>query len=524
MSESPVVTRFAPSPTGHLHVGGARTALLNWAYARGRGGKFLLRIEDTDQTRSTEAAERAILHDLRWLGLDWDNAGAEPRQSKRLDKYETALQTLRDAGRAYDDDGAVRFKMPDHDVVVTDQVLGNVTVPAGQTEDFVIRKRDGYPTYHFAVVVDDADMGVTHVIRGQEHLSNAPKHVALQEALGLPTPTYAHIPLIFNPDGSKMSKRDKAKAARREATSRKLSEDKGAMNRLVELDKLPTDDLPAAMQRHRFLFQREHDFFSHDDIQAFILGDTDRVAIAEAIADYYGIHLPEIDVQDFRVNGYFPEVLCNYLALLGWNPGNDLEKFDNQFLCERFDFDRVGRKNAKFDREKLLAFNGDAIRVMSVDEFAARWRTWCGEFRPDFSQTLDASDFHKLAEAYHQRTRVFSEVCEMAGFFVGDVAGYDDKAVKKNLLKNDGEGLKYLRAFRDELASLDPFTGEAAHALIKTYSEREDVGMGKVAQPLRVAVSGGAVTPPIDLTLDILGRDTTLRRIDACLEAFAEHV
>ena len=491
MSESTVITRFAPSPTGHLHVGGARTALLNWAYARGHGGKFLLRIEDTDQTRSTAAAERAILDDLKWLGLDWDNADDEPRQSQRLDLYNDHMRRLLEADRAYEDDGAVRFRMPDHDVVVVDQVLGEVRVPAGQTEDFVIRKRDGFPTYHFAVVVDDADMGVTHVIRGQEHLSNAPKHVALQQALGLPTPTYAHIPLIFNPDGSKMSKRDKAKTARAAA----LQSDLKARG-------LPSPGL-------------------NDALGDFLDKKTDDLDIALAIAAELNLQLPEIDVSDFQKSGYFPSVLCNYLALLGWNPGGDVEKFDNAFLCERFDFNRVGKKNAKFDREKLLAFNGDAIREMSVDDFATAWRNWCAEYRRDFHDKFDEAAFVKLAEAYHQRTRVFSEACDMAKFFVEDFDGYDDKAVKKNLLKNDGEGLNALRQFRDELATLDPFDGAAAHELIKSFCERTGIGMGKVAQPLRIAVSGSAVTPPIDLTLDLLGRDTTLARVDRCLEAYA---
>ncbi|MBI1368595.1 MAG: hypothetical protein GC162_08055 [Planctomycetes bacterium] len=483
-----VVTRFAPSPTGHLHVGGARTALFNWAYARHFGGKFLLRIEDTDQVRSSESAERAILDDLAWLGLDWDNMGAEPRQSRRLDLYNAALAKLIDAGRAYEDDGAVRFRMPDHDIVVIDEVLGEVRIPAGQTEDFVIRKRDGFPTYHFAVVVDDFDMGVTHVIRGQEHLSNSPKHVALQQALGYPSPKYAHIPLIFNPDGSKMSKRDKAKAARAAAQAGGL--------------KSPRLD-PSALN-------------------AFMNKESDDIEIALAIAKELNLALPEIDVADFQKSGYLPQVLCNYLALLGWNPGNDIEKFDNVFLSEHFDFDRVGKKNARFDREKLISFNADTIRAMSVNEFAAAWRAWCETYRPDFAAALDAAAFVKLAGAYHERTRVFSEACDMAAFFVAEaISDFDPKAVEKNLLKGDGEGLTLLKAFREELAALSPFNGAAAHELIKTFCETRVLGMGKVAQPLRVALSGSAVTPPMDLTLDILGQKKTLDRIDACLAKFS---
>ncbi len=199
MSDGTIVTRFAPSPTGSLHVGGARTALFNWAYARGRGGKFILRIEDTDQRRSTAESTRGILRDLAWLGLDWD-AGPDPSaedpiasspqsfQSQRLELYNAAITKLLEADKAYEDDGAVRFRMPKQDITVQDEVLGSVTVKAGEIDDFVIRKGDGFPTYHLAVVVDDADMGVTHVIRGQEHLNNATKHAALQDALGLPRP------------------------------------------------------------------------------------------------------------------------------------------------------------------------------------------------------------------------------------------------------------------------------------------------------------------------------------------------
>ena len=485
-SNDQIVTRFAPSPTGHLHVGGARTALLNWAYAKGRNGKFLLRIEDTDQARSSVEAERGMLEDLKWIGLDWDNAGEEPRQSERLDLYNAAIDKLIADGRAYEDDGAVRFKMPDHDIVVADRVLGDVTVAAGQIEDFVIKKRDGFPTYHLAVVVDDADMGVNTVIRGQEHLNNAPKHVALQEALGLPIPTYAHIPLIFNMDGSKMSKRDKAKLARKSAKEKELES--------------------AGDDAERFA--------------GFMGRENDDLDIALAIAAELGIVLPEIDVADFRRSGYLPEALCNYLALLGWNPGNDLEHFDNAFLATHFDFDRVGKSNSKFDREKLVSFNGDAIRTMPAGDFATKWRTYCEAYRSAFAERFDDAAFATLAEAYHERTKTFADVCAMAEFFVIAPTEYNAKAVKKNLTNNDGTGLAVLRELRDELANLDGDDfGTAAHELIRGFAEARELNMGKVAQPVRVAVSGSTVTPPIDLSLGILGKQATLNRIDACLAA-----
>lgn len=496
-----IVTRFAPSPTGHLHVGGARTALLNWAYARGRNGKFLIRIEDTDRARSSVEAERGMLEDLKWIGLDWDNTGEEPRQSERLKLYDDAIAKLKEAERAYDDDEAVRFRMPDHDITVEDKVLGNVTVAAGQIEDFVIKKRDGFPTYHLAVVVDDADMGVNTVIRGQEHLNNAPKHVALQQALGLPTPTYAHIPLIFNMDGSKMSKRDKAKVARKAAKA--WLEDSAN-----SLDNLCT---------HVITFGPIVEF---EAVHAFIDGKSDDPDIAQGMEHPLGFHLPEIDVADFRRSGYLPEALCNYLALLGWNPGNDLEHFDNAFLATHFDFDRVGKSNSKFDREKLVAFNGDAIRTMPVGDFAAKWRAYCEAYRPAFAERFDDAAFTTLAEAYHERTKTFADVCEMAEFFVAAPTEYDAKAVKKNLTNNDGAGFAVLRDLRSEFANLDDDDfGTAAHELIRGFAEARELNMGKVAQPVRVAVSGGTVTPPIDLTLGILGKDETLARIDACIAA-----
>ncbi len=486
----PVVTRYAPSPTGLQHVGGARTALFNYAYARRWGGRFLLRIEDTDRKRSTAEAERGILDDLKWLGLDWDNAGDEPRQSERLDLYEQHFARLAEAGRTYEDDGAVRFRMPGRDITVHDQVLGDVTTPADKLEDFVIRKSDGYPTYHFAVVVDDATMEVTHVIRGQEHLGNTPKHIALQEALGLATPSYAHIPLIFNPDGSKMSKRDKAKAARAAAK-----------------DATETCPLQSACPP--------------DELRAFLEGDTDDLGVARAIARTLDLKLPEIDVSDFRGSGYMPEVLCNYLALLGWNPGGDVEQFDLAFLCERFDFDRVGSSAAKFDREKLAAFNADAIAQMPPEALVERvWKYGHEALSPTFGGPEDAR-FRGFCEAYRERSKTLRDPLEQgAFFFMADAAIEYDFAAKPIAKVMKGDAFEVLAALRERLAGLaGAGFGAAAHEAVKQLAEEKGVGMGKVAQPLRVAISGGTVTPPIDATLDILGKGSTLARIDHCLAA-----
>lgn len=497
MNVTHVITRFAPSPTGALHVGGARTALFNWAYARRHSGQFLLRIEDTDRARSSVEAERGILEDLQWLGLDWDNLGDEPRQSRRLDRYNAAVDRLLAADRAYEDDGAIRFRMPGTRVTIHDKILGDVTTPADRLEDFVIRKTDGYPTYHLAVVVDDAAMGVTHVIRGQEHLGNTPKHWALQQALGIEHPAWAHIPLIFNPDGSKMSKRDKAKVARAAA----------------EDHPIPAQRLP---QVDAGLFEQ------------FMARASDDLSVARAIADELGIQLPEIDVSDFRDSGYLPAVLCNYLALLGWNPGNDLEKFDNAFMQQHFDFDRVGKSSAKFDREKLAAFNADAIAGMSTEQFAhAVWilptnhgkLANCGRFADEGDRL-----FMEFARAYQPRSRTLADPVIQGAFFLADDGAiaydFEPKNVRKVMAKGKPNGFDTLRELRPMLADLpeDDF-GTAAHELIQRLAAERQMNMGKLAQPLRVAVSGGTVTPPIDATLNILGKHSTLARIDLCLAA-----
>lgn len=536
--KKPVITRFAPSPTGALHVGGARTALFNWAYARGRGGRFILRIEDTDKARSTDEATRGIVRDLQWLGIDWDegpDADAhgspsvglaegknqlDPRrvgpffQSKRLEIYRAHLHRLIDAGRAYEDGGAYRFRMPGADVSFHDEVRGDIIVGAKEIDDFVICKSDGFPTYHFAVVVDDALMGVTHVIRGQEHLSNTPKHVALQEALGFPRPTYAHLPLIFNPDGSKMSKRDKAKAARKAAFKANYA-DLGA----AESDN----------REHPATKEEIESFFCGSDaalvaaFNAFMSRETDDLQMAARIAEKLGLILPEIDVHDFRGSGYLPDVLCNYLALLGWNPGGDVERFDKSLLVEKFDLSRVQKGDAKFDREKLASFNADTIRQMPGDQLAAAvWSLPGNTAAFDASHRFNGCDdprFLTFIEAYRPRMQTLRDPLVAGAYFFreDDAIEPDEKAVNKVLLKNDGEGLKLLAEFGEALKGIEPWSGAAAHELIKSFCEQRGVGMGAVAQPLRVAVSGGTVTPPIDATLEILGKESTLKRIEVCL-------
>jgi len=559
MSDQTVITRFAPSPTGLLHVGGARTALFAWAYAKGRGGRFILRIEDTDQTRSSAESETQILDSLAWLGIDWDDGpqhrapdgtpngklfGGDPRsigpfhQALRLDLYNEHLQRLIDAELAYHafetaeeldakrqqaraekkafrydraaldipkderlkraaagEPCVVRFKMPGDAITVTDEVLGDVTIAPQDADDFVIRKADGFPTYHLACVIDDELMGVTHVIRGQEHLINTPKHVALQRALGFRTPTYAHLPLIMNPEGSKMSKRDKDKAARQAA------KDAG-------LHTTPVPEIDDA------------------DFKTWLKDSKSQLPTSslEALANQLDLHLPEINVSDFRRAGYLPETLCNFLSLLGWSPGDDLEKFDNEFLKQRFDLKRIVKTAARFDRKKLLAFNTDALTEMDPDEFARRWRAWCEAEAPQLLETLTDDQFALMAKANQPRSKTYLDALGFCSFLLldTDAIAYDDKAVKKFIRKNEGQGLQTLGLLRDVLASIDPWSPDNIQSRIESFAQERDLGMGAVAQPLRVACTGASVSPPIDATLAALGRDAVLARIDRALDKLAE--
>lgn len=557
MSPSPVVTRFAPSPTGRLHIGGARTALFNWAFARRHGGKFVLRIEDTDQRRSSDAATAGILRALAWMGIDWDYGpafttpdgrtlgGEQPGvgsyyQSQRLEVYNQHLRRLIEAGLAYPafespeeleakrqvaitaktgykydrtalaippaerlarmdagESHVVRFLMPDEPITVHDQVLGDVTVNPEELDDFIIRKRDGFPTYHFAVVVDDAAMGVTHVLRGQEHLINTPRHVALQRALGVPTPIYAHMPLIFNVDGSKMSKRDKDKTAK-------------AAVKAAGLDGSPIASIDAV------------EFATWLDDKTRQL-DTDRLSELAAALE---VDLPEIDAEDFEGAGYLAPTLVNFLALLGWNPktknadGTDLERFDAAYLAESFELAGLGKTPSKFDRQKLLAFSADDMPKMSDETFARAWRAWAEKFDTDLAARFSLNDMRMLAPAVKPRCKTLRDGRSIVGFALvnDDAVDFDGKTVHKVLIKGDRKGLETLRELKPIIDAIDPFTPETVEAAVASFAESSGLGMGKVAQPLRVAVTGTSVSPPLGQTLAILGKAGVLARIDRCVE------
>lgn len=575
-----VITRFAPSPTGHLHIGGARTALFCWAYARRHSGAFLLRIEDTDQKRSSEAASRGILEDLAWLGIDWDEGpvfkrenadgtvttlGGNPReigsffQSDRRDIYDTyvnwlverdlaypafdtpeALTAMRQLAEKekrtfvyrrasdYDRDAVlarmnagepcpIRFKMPGTPINFTDEVLGDITVAAEELDDFVIRKADGFPTYHFAVVIDDELMGTTHIMRGQEHLNNTPRHVALMRALvnqntkePFRIPRFAHLTVIANQDNSKMSKRDRDKAARarcRELNIKSAADvvSKAGARPLPHFDSLPPGEF------EQWLGDKTRQLPTH---------------ALEDLASIIGVELPEIAVDDFRRSGYLPEAVLNYIALLGWNPGEkdaegkDLERFDTGYLVEKFSFDRVGKSASKFDRAKLIAFNQDAIAKLTDEEFLSRWGAWAAR---DDRETLDRVGVTRLkliVGAIKGRCRTLKDVRSVVSFVMvdDDAYAFNAKDVEKHLKADGGAGLATLKTLATKLEALEKFDVESIDALLDAHAAETGLGMGKVAQPLRVAVTGAAVSPPLGATLAILGRKSTLTRIARCVE------
>ncbi len=475
--------RFAPSPTGYLHVGGARTALFNFLLARQSGGTFILRIEDTDTDRNVPGADRKLMDDLRWLGLQWDE-GAEVGgpygpyyQTQRLEIYREHIQRLLDAQMAYyafetpaeleamreqavaagrafhyprptrlptaaDAERAraegrpvvVRFKMPAEAITVHDIIMGDVTIGAEELDDFIILKADGMPTYHLANVVDDSLMKVTHILRGQEFLAQTPRHIALQRAFGYPTPAYAHLPLIMDMKGRKLSKRD---------------------------------------------------------------GD--------------------VEVHSFRRHGYLPEALVNFIALLGWSPGEDREKLTLEEMVRLFSLERISRTNARFDREKLLAFNTDAIAAATPERLMVAFKDYIALNDTPFAGLNDA----QLAELLrvNKGFRTFADIEAKCGFIYrpDEQIHYDPDAVKKVLHKGDNAGVKMLQLLLPRLESLEPWTVESIDALLKAVCEEQNAGMGKVAQPIRVAVSGGPISPMIGETLVLLGKAKTLARIRRCV-------
>jgi glutamyl-tRNA synthetase len=458
-----VVTRFAPSPTGLLHVGGARTALFCWLYARRTGGKFILRIEDTDRERSTEEAVRVILEGMAWLGLDADEGPYY--QTQRFDRYREVLSGMLQAGTAYHCyctkqeldalreqqiarkekprytgvcrnrseprpgvSPVVRFRNPlDGAVVVQDLVHGPVTFQNAELDDLIIARSDGTPTYNFCVVVDDMDMGVTHVIRGDDHLNNTPRQMNMLQALGATLPLYAHVPMILGPDGAKLSKRHGA-----------------------------------------------------------------------------------VSVLQYQEEGYLPDALLNYLVRLGWSHG-DQEVFTRAEMIAAFDIHDVNRAASAFNPEKLLWLNQQHM-------VRAEPATLVPHLRAQLRRLgLDSSDQQLLEGvivAQRERAKTLKEMAQNSRFFFVDRIEVDPKAAAKHL---GGDALPTVAQVRERLVSLPEWNAATIHAALNELATRLNSGLGKIAQPVRVAVTGTAVSPPIDATLALLGRERTLARLDAVL-------
>lgn len=537
-----IVTRFAPSPTGYLHVGGARTALFNWFLARRMGGKFLLRIEDTDVKRNTPTATQQVLEDLKWLGIDWDEGpdkggpNGPYLQSQRLDLYTQYAQKLLAEGKAYycfdtaEELERMRkqaeaekrknvYLRPEHfpdesdvqkarakgrlvtirfavdqskPVVVNDEIRGQVQFEPTELSDFIIIKSDGFPTYHFAVVVDDELMKVTHVIRGQEHLMNTPNHQLLQQALGFHTPVYAHLPVIVSEGGGKLSKRECAKVLKT-AIKAKVDVDLSAVAKVGGI--------------------------GLDEVNSFLAGDTaPDMPIIDAMAESLGVHLPEINIVDFLKSGYLPEALVNFLALLGWNPGDGREIMTTEELIASFDLSRVNKSNSLFDRRKLLAFNTEQLKLCRPQRLLEHFKVYLKEIQSPVASADDTMLARLLKVNVGARSLEQIERKSRFAFIADDAIVYDDEAVKKVLLKS--EGLAMLVAVSQGLKNLPVLTAESIEELLRGLAEQKQVGLGKVAQPLRVALTGTTISPPIFDTVDILGLDRTLKRIELTIRKF----
>lgn len=436
---SNVKVRFAPSPTGYLHIGGARTALYNWLFARHAGGIFLLRIEDTDRQRSTEEATQAILDSLKWLGLDWDEGPYF--QSQRLSLYKKYAETLVDQGKAFydtDTEGrtAIRFKMLDGVTDVNDLIHGTITFDTSLIEDFIILKADGFPTYNFACVIDDAEMGITHIIRGDDHISNTPKQIALYRALGFTIPEFAHIPMILGEDGTRLSKRHGATS-----------------------------------------------------------------------------------VTEYRDKGYLPQALINFLALLGWSPGNDQEIMSIQEMIEKFTLKRVNKTSAQFNNTKLDWMNGQYIKNSPAECLVPDIKAFFEKSGIDTSK-ISTEWLTNLVGLYHERFKTFQDLVNQTMFFFTDTIEYDPAAVDK-FLKKSGT-LELLKEVYSALAQQSDFDKVHLEGCLRALTEKTGIGFSKLAQPLRVAITGKSVSAGIFETMELLGKEISLKRLEYAIKNFSE--
>lgn len=468
MDKKTVRVRFAPSPTGFLHIGGARTALFNWLYARHNNGVFVLRIEDTDRTRSTDEYIEAIIDGMKWLGLDWDEG--PHRQTERVDLYKKNIQKLLDEDKAYycyclpeeleekrtaamkagatakydgkcrsrkePVDGVtpvVRFKMPEDDTtIIEDSIKGNVTYENTMFDDFIILRSDGSPTYNFVVVVDDMDMNITHVIRGDDHLNNTPKQIHIYKALGYEVPKFAHLPMILGSDKARLSKRHGATS-----------------------------------------------------------------------------------VQAYREMGYLPEALLNYLVRLGWSFG-DQETFPRDELIEKFTLDSVGKASAVFNPEKLLWMNSHYIINSSPKELTELVMPFLvQEGVIAEGETPDREWLERAVETLRERSKTLVELAQSLRYYIAEEVEYEEKAKAKFL---NEKSLPYLEDMKETLSVLPSFTIEKLENVFVSATEKHQIKMKHLAQPVRVAMTGDTKSPGIFELLEIIGKEKTLRRLEKAIK------
>lgn len=464
-----VKTRFAPSPTGFLHVGGARTALYSWLYARHLQGEFVLRIEDTDLERSTQEAIDAILEGMTWLGLNWEEGPYY--QTQRFDRYNQLIDQLLSEDKAYkcycsrerldglreqqmaagvkprydghcrhnteqhaaDAPCVIRFKNPtEGSVVFDDHVRGRIETNNDQLDDLIIRRTDGAPTYNFCVVVDDWDMEITHVVRGEDHINNTPRQINIYQALGAPVPDFAHVSMILGDDGAKLSKRHGA-----------------------------------------------------------------------------------VSVMQYRDDGYLPQALLNYLVRLGWSHG-DQEVFSREEMIALFSLDAIGKSASAFNTDKLLWLNQHYMKALPATE-VAEYLSW--HMQDQAINTANGPALAEVVSLYADRCHTLKEMAEQSRYLFEDVTEFDANAAKKHLRPVAAEPLALVR---NKLAELADWQASSIHEQINAAAAELELGMGKVGMPLRVAVTGGGQSPAIDGVIALLSQEQTLARIDLALAFISE--
>jgi glutamyl-tRNA synthetase len=431
--------RIAPSPTGQLHIGNARTALFNWLYAKANNGTFLVRIDDTDTERSTKEFQKDITENLKWLGLHWDEGievgGSHDsyKQSSRFDRYQEVAENLLSRNLAYEDDGAIRFKVPnDGSIEFKDYIRGDMLFNLSDVEDFVILRSDKSPTYHLASTVDDIDYGITIIARGEDILSSTPKHIMLMKAMDASLPDFCHLPLLFGPDGKKLSKRH---------------------------------------------------------------GDT--------------------SVEAFKNKGILSEAMFNYLCLLGWSPGNDLEQFDINTAISKFDLKNVLPNSAIFDEKKLLWLNGLYIRSTDIEDFQS---TALSQIENDIQRTLfdeEKSRLLKIFPSVQERIETLADLTQQVMFLIDEPFVVDELDWQD---VNNEEAQKYLFLLREEFINLDNFSLDSIEIVMRKTLEEINVKTKVGFQAARVSITGTKISPPLFESIFALGREAVIARLAESIE------